>query len=226
MLVAGALQPQRDGAAAAIDIGTAHPQHAVSAVFVAPVADALPSTQQQGHDRAVTSRTLLHRDPFRHSRIQIARQQPRFAAAKLQPSPTRQVPAGHPVRRSRGPDRNRVLEPDPHSVAAPRIPLDQVPKERRDCGQPLVDRPSSASIDTTTSSRRELADIVTDHRARDIIQRSWMKPSPEVLHAEPIRPNRVAATAQHHQMLREGLDVVHPTAPLRSTDPPHHQVDS
>jgi hypothetical protein len=81
----------------------------------------------------------------------------------------------------------------------------------------MVDRPSSASIDTTTGSRRELADIVTDHRAPDIVQRSWVKPSPEVLHAEPIRPNRVAATAQHHQMLREGLDVVHRTAPLRST---------
>jgi hypothetical protein len=50
-------------------------------VFIAPVADPLPGAQHQSHDRAITSRTLLHRNAFRHSRVHVSRQQPWFTTA-------------------------------------------------------------------------------------------------------------------------------------------------
>jgi len=63
-------------------------------------------------------------------------------------------------------------------------------------------------------------DVLRDHRTRHTVQRPRCHPPTEVSHTQAIRPDRVTAAPQNHQMLNERVDVIHELAASSVEDHP------
>ena len=221
MLVPCTFEQDRDRAATPVDIAQTHSKNTMPAMLAAPVTDPLARAEQKRHDRPVAGAGLRDRDPFSDRRIEVLRKHTWFPATEIQPGTAgRQVPAPHSVKRPGLTGWDWVLQFAPTTASALSIPLDQESVKRRKGREPVVHCPGGPRPIRPVKASRERTDILPDQRPGHFIQRLRTQPSSEMLHAETVRPDRVAATTQDNKPLHELLNIIHARPPIVGTGKP------